>query len=136
MRFIDTNIFLRYLTQDDEIKAAACFELFQRLQSGTETATTCEAVIAEVVYVLSARAHYHLSPEDIRARLRPLISVRGLKLFQKKLYLRALDLYASYPFLDFEDALSAAYMEKQGLTEILSYDTDFDRVSGIVRQEP
>ena len=27
-------------------------------------------------------------------------------------------------------------MEKQGLTEILSYDTDFDRVSGIVRQEP
>ena len=52
------------------------------------------------------------------------------------LYLRALDLYASSPFLDFEDALSAAYIEKQGLTEILSYDADFDRVSGIVRQEP
>ena len=44
--------------------------------------------------------------------------------------------YASYPFLDFEDALSAAYMEKQEITEILSYDTDFDRVSGIVRKEP
>ena len=51
------------------------------------------------------------------------------------LYLRALDLYASSPFLDFEDALSAVYIEKQGLTEILSYDADFDRVSGIVRQE-
>ena len=82
------------------------------------------------------RAPITISARQTSARLRPLISVRGLKLFQKKLYLRALDLYASYPFLDFEDALSAAYMEKQGLTEILSYDTDFDRVSGIIRREP
>ena len=30
MRFLDTNVFLRYLTGDDEVKAQACYELFQR----------------------------------------------------------------------------------------------------------
>ncbi|MCL5256934.1 MAG: PIN domain-containing protein [Chloroflexi bacterium] len=136
MRFLDTNIILRYLTRDDEEKAAACFQLFQRLKNGEEEAMVSEAVITEVAYVLSARAHYGLSPEEIRVRLVPILSLRGLKLRQKRLYLRALDIYSSHPFLDFEDALSAAYMEANGITEILSYDTDFDRVAGLERREP
>jgi predicted nucleic acid-binding protein len=136
MRFLDTNIFLRYLTRDDEAKAQACFELFQRMKRGKEEATTCEAIITEVVYVLASRAHYHLSPEEIGARLRPILALRGLKLPQKRLYLRALDLYTSYTFLDFEDALSVAHMEHRDIKQILSYDTDFDRISGIQRMEP
>lgn len=136
MRFLDTNILLRYLTKDDEIKADACFELFQRVKQGKEEVTTCEAIITEVVYVLASRAHYHLSPEEISARLRPILALRGLKLPHKRLYLRALDLYTSYTFLDFEDALSVAHMEHRGIKEVLSYDTDFDRIPGIQRMEP
>jgi len=50
--------------------------------------------------------------------------------------LNALELYAVSTFLDFEDALAVSHMEQQGLTEILSYDRDFDRAPGIVRIEP
>ena len=137
MRFLDTNIILRYLTRDDEVKATACFELFQRVQRGEEELFTCEAIIAEVVYVLSSRrAPYQLDHDEIRGRLAPILALRGLRLPQKQAYLRALDLYASSPSLDFEDALAVAHMERQGIHEILSYDRDFDGVPELVRVEP
>ena len=137
MRFLDTNVILRYLTRDDEAKAQACYQLFQRVKQGEEELFTCEAIVTEVAYVLSSpRAPYKLSHEEVRARLLPILTLRGLKLPQKRVYLRALDLYASSLFLDFEDALAVAHMEQRGVTEIISYDRDFDRVTGLQRVEP
>jgi uncharacterized protein len=136
MRFVDTNIFVRFLTRDDPVKAAACFALFQRVQAGEEEVTTCEAVVTEVVYVLSSRTLYNLSAEEIRSLLVPLLTLPGFKLPQKQLFLRALDLYALHPSLDIEDLLIVAHMEHAGIEELLSYDRDFDRVPTISRQEP
>ncbi len=137
MRFLDANVILRYLTRDDEAKAQACYELFQRVQRGDEELSTCEAIIAEVVYVLSSpRAPYHLNHDEVRSRLLPILTLRGLRLPRKGVYLRALELYASSPSLDFEDGLAIAHMEQQGITEIMSYDRDFDRVQGLTRLEP
>ncbi|MCY4616303.1 MAG: type II toxin-antitoxin system VapC family toxin [Chloroflexi bacterium] len=137
MRFVDTNVFIRYLTGDDEDKARACYELFQRVQRGHEELFTTESVVAELTYVLSSRrGPYQLGHDAIRDRLLPLLALRGLRLPQKGVCLTALDLYGSSPFLDFEDALAVAHMEQRGLTEILSYDRDFDRIAEVQRTEP
>lgn len=137
MRFVDTNVFIRYMTGDDEEKARACYELFQRVQRGDEELFTTESVVAEVTYVLSSRrGPYQLAHGAIRDRLLPLLSLRGLRMPQKGVCLAALDLYGSSPFLDFEDALAVAHMEQQGLAEIISYDRDYDRIAGIRRTEP
>ncbi len=137
MRFLDTNVILRYLTRDDELKADACYRLFQRVKQGQEELFTCETIIAEVAYVLSSpRAPYQLSHGEVRDRLLPILTLRGLKLPQKRVCLRALDLYASSSVLDFEDALAVAHMEQQDVAEIVSYDKDFDRLTGIRRTEP
>ena len=137
MRFLDTNVILRYLTRDDEAKAEACYRLFQRVKDAEEEVVTCEAIVTEVVYVLSSpRAPYRLSHEEVRERLMPILTLRGLKLGQKRIYLHALDIYASSPFLDFEDALAIAHMARLGVTEIVSYDRDFDRIAGLRRVEP
>ncbi len=136
MQFVDTNVFLRHLTGDDPRKAQACFQLLQKAQRNEITLTTSEAVIAEVVYVLSSSKQiYTLTRAEIRSRLYPLLSIPGLKLPRRKMYLRALDLYASYP-LDFEDALIVAQMEHQKMKEVYSYDREFDRVPGVTRLEP
>ncbi|MCY4633815.1 MAG: type II toxin-antitoxin system VapC family toxin [Acidobacteria bacterium] len=137
MTFLDTNVILRYLIRDDDAKAQACYELFRRAQKGEEELTTCEAIVAEAVYVLSSpRLPYRLNHEEIRARLLPILTLRGLKLPHKRVCLRALDLHASSASLDFEDALAVAHMEQRGITEIVSYDRDFDRVAGVRRTEP
>ena len=137
MKFLDTNVILRYLTRDDEKKAEACYRLFQAAKRGEETLVTCEAVVAEVVHVLSStRSPYRLSHAEVRDRLVPILSLRGLRISQKRLYLRALDLFAASPFLDFEDALSVAHMRQMNIPEIVSYDRDFDRVPAVQRIEP
>ncbi len=137
MRFLDTNIMLRYLTRDDAAKAEACFALFQQVQRSEEEVFTCEAIVAEVVNVLtSPRLPYRLSHEEVHSLLLPILVLRSLHLPQKQVVLNALELYAVSTFLDFEDALAVSHMEQQGLTEILSYDRDFDRAPGIVRIEP
>jgi uncharacterized protein len=136
VRFLDTNVILRYLTRDDEAKAAACLRLFQRVGEGTEELTSSEAVFTETVYVLESARHYHLQRAEIRARLVPILTLRGLRLANRSTLLRAFDVYVEYPDLDVEDALAVAHMERHGVTEIVSYDTGFDRVPGIERQEP
>ncbi len=137
MRFLDTNVILRYLTRDDEEKAQSCYQLFQRVNRGEEILLTCEAIVAEVVYVLgSPRAGYRLKREEIHARLVPILMLRGLRLPQKQIYINALNIYASSSSFDFEDALAVAHMQQTGITEIISYDKDFDSIPGIHRIEP
>jgi len=136
VKFLDANIFLRYLVAGDESKANACFALFQRVKSGREVVTTSEAIVAEIAYVLRSRAHYALPPGEIAARLSPLLTLRGLKLPLKRTYLRALEIWTSYAALDFEDALTLAHLERLRLTAVTSYDTDFDQIANVERQEP
>ncbi len=135
MMFLDANIILRHLTRDEPEKAQRCFELLQRADHGEVRLTTSESVIAEVVYVLSSPRLYNLPPERVRSLLLPILSLRGLRLPSRRLYRRALDIYASHG-IDFEDALAVAHMERRGITEILSYDRHFDRIEGIKRIEP
>lgn len=135
MRFIDTNIFLRHLTNDDPAKARRCFELFQKAKRNQISLTTSESVIAEVVYLLASKRVYNLAREEIVTRLRPLLSLPGLKVPYRNAFLRALEIYATYT-IDFEDALSKAHMERQKISDIYSYDTDFDKLSGLTRIEP
>ncbi len=54
MHFVDTNIFLHYLTRDDPVKAEVCFRLLEQARKGEIALTTSESVIAEVVFVLSS----------------------------------------------------------------------------------
>lgn len=135
MQFIDTNVFIRYITKDDPDKAEACFGLFKRIETSETMATTSESVIAEVAFVLSSPRLYNLSHEEIRETLYPLLTLPGLRLQQRDTYLRALDLYALHP-LDFEDVLSVAHMEHQHIEEVVSYDKGFNRLAHISRVEP
>jgi|GEM_PF-164351 len=128
MRVVDANIFLRYLTWDDAVKAEACAALLERVRKGLEVVATDEAIITEVVYVLSSPRVYHLSHGDVRDRHAPIIKLRGLRLPGKRALLQALDLYAQHSFLDFEDAVAVAHRRRLGVGDLLSYDMDFDRL--------
>lgn len=135
MRFVDTNLFIRFLTQDDLKKAEACFELFKSAQSGSIKFETTETVIAEIVYILSSRRLYNLKRKEIVTRLMPILRIKGLKVANKRVILRALEFFDLYK-LDFEDALLLAHMERVKVKELYSYDKGFDKVPGIKRLEP
>ena len=135
MSFVDTNIFIRYLTNDDPAKAQACFTLFQETKNNNINLITTEAVVAEVVYVLSSKRLYNLPRNDIRARLYPLLSLPSLSLPNRQAILQALDIYVTYT-IDFEDALIVAHMHSRHESQVYSYDRGFDKIQGVKRLEP
>jgi uncharacterized protein len=133
--FIDTNLIIRLLTQDNPAMAQRAYALFKRIEAGELIVTTTEAVIVEVVHVLSSKTLYNLPRNDIKTKLGILLGFTGLQLAQKSTYLRALELFASTN-LDFVDVLIVAHMEHSKINALYSFDHDFDRVHGIKRQEP
>lgn len=134
LRFLDTNILLRYFTKDDEEKAQKALALLRRIERGGERVETSLPVIFETVFTLQRR--YHVPKPQIRKLLLPLLRLRGIHLERKNLYFDALDLYVEKPDLSFADAFNTVFMKARGITEIYSFDTDFDEVEGITRLEP
>ncbi len=78
---------------------------------------------------------YNLPRQEIRKRLMPLLTLNGLRMPNRGVGLRALELYEEQP-VDFEEALAVAHMEQQGIQEIFSNDRDFDRFPQVARIEP
>ncbi|MDP9365981.1 MAG: PIN domain-containing protein [Chloroflexota bacterium] len=139
MTFVDTNYFLRGLvrpeTPRDEVMAREAAALFRRAERGEEEITTSDAVLAEVAFVLSSPRQYNRPPDDIAARLKPILELRGFRLPQKRVVLRALDIWAASPRLGFVDALTASYAQEPGAT-LATFDSDFDDLPGITRYRP
>ena len=135
MQFVDTNIFIRFLTKDDPKKADACFDLLQRAEKGEINLQTTESVIAETVYILESKRLYNLSRKEIYQKLFPLLKIKSLKIPYKNSLLLALDIY-SKKNLDFEDAVLIANSLRVGSKEIYSYDKGIDKVSEVKRLEP
>lgn len=133
--FLDANVILRYLLRDDEIKAQHCLELLEKAERREIALHTTDLVIAELVWVLESPDTYNLPRERIRDLLLRVILLPGLKLPGKKLYREIFYLYVDQG-VDFIDAYNAVHMEKQRLTQIYSYDSDFDRIAGVSRIEP
>ena len=132
--FLDTNILLRYLLRDDEEKARRALGLLNLVEQGREKVAISAMVIFEVIFTLQRR--HQVPRQQIRDSVKDILSFRGLELPSKRLYERALDLYAARPNLSFPDAFHAVYMHAQGIEEIYSWDTDFDKLEGIRRVEP
>jgi predicted nucleic acid-binding protein len=135
MQFVDTNIFLRYLTRDDEEKAAKCRALLMAAEEGTIKLNTSDLVFAELVWVLQSPLTYNLAPEEINEILLPLINIKGLKGPSKSVIAEALDLFSSES-IDYIDAYHAALIREQNITALYSYDQHFDLLPDITRREP
>ena len=133
--FIDTDVIVRLLTGDDPEKQASSASLFEQVQAGTLEAAAPDTVIADAVYVLSSPRLYNLPRSEVRELLTPLVRLKGFKVKNRRVVLKALDLYGSMN-IDFGDAFIAASMEQAGSKIVYSYDTDFDGITGIERIEP
>ena len=131
--FLDSNILVYYVTRIDEEKADRCLALMNLLEQGEIDLATSELVIAEVVWLLQRRTS--LSREEIREALLPLIQLPNLRVPNKQLWHRVFDLYCE-KHVDFTDAHNAVMMKRAGITEIYSYDKDFDKIESISRITP
>ncbi len=132
--FVDTNVFLRFLTNDDPVKAKRAEALFRDTVRGKKTLTTSLLVIAEIIWTLES--FYTLEKQDIASKVEKILNTPNLECAEASLILTALDLYVHHN-IDFIDACHAIYLKQAGPTRILTYDhKHFARIPWLDVAEP
>jgi len=105
--FVDTNLFLRFLTNDVPDQAHAVDQLLMRAEEGELELFTSSLTIAEIVWTLES--YYELSSEVVRDHVVAILNTPGL-------------------FVEHQE---------QGLSSAITFDTKhFQRIPGILTHTP
>ncbi len=127
--FIDTNLLLRFLTNDIPEQAEAVERLLKRAAAGEVILITSALVIAEMVWTLTR--FYKQPREVIRDDVISLLSAPGLEVAEANLLRVAINDYAEKN-VGFIDAYNAAWTKRRELTDIYTFDRrHYSRFSGI-----
>ena len=133
MKFVDTNIFIRYLTNDIPQKADACDKIFRNAIEKADPLFTTELVITEIIWVLES--YYALPKEEVQDKVEKILNTPNLICPHKDLILSALSLYIEKN-IDYIDAYNALILKNQGIDTLYSYDKHYGRIPWVTRLEP
>ena len=132
--FADTNLFLRFLTNDVPEQADQVEALLRRAGTGEVKLVTTGLVIAEIVWTLEN--FYQVSKADIQDKVLAILSTPGLDVDGADLLLQVAVMYAEKN-VDFIDAYNAVWMLKHDIKSAFTFDQKhFNRFEGITAQLP
>ena len=132
--FVDTNLFVRYLTDDDAEKADRVEALLSKASEGKVQLVTSDFVLVELIWVLESS--YKMKPGEITPMIRAIMATPGLQVINAELISRALDHYENMN-VDIVDAYIAALMKKLNITDVFSFDRKhLSRIGDLNRIEP
>lgn len=132
--FVDTNLFVRYLTDDDAEKADRVEALLGEASEGKVRLVTADLVLVELIWVLESS--YDMKPGEITPMIRAILATPGLEVINGALMARALDHYEGKN-IDIVDGYIAALMEKMNITDIYSFDRKhLSRIDSLKQIEP
>jgi len=124
---LDTNILVRYLTEDDSVQSAKATEIIEQRLTAANRGFVSIVTMAEIVWVLD-RA-YGLSDKEITAAIERMLQVEVLLIENEQ------EVFAAMIALKrgqgaFADALIAELGAKAGCTHTLSFDKKALRLPG------
>ena len=111
---IDTNIIVRFLTQDDDVQYEKAYEIFRKNEI-----VIPDTVIQETEWVL--RYSYTFNPSDVCDAFRKLFGLENVHLQNPYLVLLAIEWYENG--LGFSDAIHLA--QSQHVSRLVTFDSKF-----------
>jgi predicted nucleic-acid-binding protein len=124
---LDTNVLIRYLTQDDRVQAAKTTEILEHRLTPANPGFVSIVAIVEIVWVLD-RA-YGLTAQEIAATLERLLQVEVLAIENEQEVFTAM-IALKLGRGSFADALIAELGARAGCTRTLTFDRKAARLSG------
>ncbi len=127
--FVDTNVLLRFLTNDVPEQADQARELFLRARQGELVLVLNALVIAEIVWTL--QSFYKYPKEQIDAIVSAIVAADFFEIEERDILLQALDDF-HHLNIDFVDAYIGAWMQERGIAGIYTLnEKHFRRLGGI-----
>lgn len=130
---IDTGVLVGMADSDDEHHDVA-MEIVRGMDHGDlPTARVTNYIAFETLNWIHNRKRHEKAVETYE-RLNQSAGFELLHAAQKD-FTNAVTLFQTYEGLSFGDATIAAYMEREGIEYLYSFDDDFDTIQGITRLE-
>jgi predicted nucleic-acid-binding protein len=124
---LDTNVVVRYLTQDDPVQSRKATEILERLLTPEKPGFLCVVTMVETVWVLE-RAYGFIDQEIARAVERLLQTDLLLIENEQEVFTAMIELKSERG--SFADALIAALGAKAGCKHTLTFDQKALRLPG------
>jgi len=116
---IDTNLLVRYLTEDDPQKANAVHVLLNRAGKGELRILIPLIVVAELVWVLESS--YRMIADEIAKLVEAILNTPGIDVQDKGMIKAALSLYRTKE-IDLIDAWIIQFAKVKGARKIYTFD--------------
>jgi predicted nucleic acid-binding protein len=130
---VDTGVLIGMADADDEYHDTA-MEIVHEMDHGDlPTGRVTNYIVLETLNWIHNRKRHEKAVETYE-RLNQSAGFEVLHAAQKD-FPSAVDLFQTYDGLSFGDATIAAYMQREGIEYLYSFDDDFDTLDGITRLE-
>lgn len=130
---LDTNVLLRHITGDHAELTPRARAFIGRVQAGEISVRISDQAVFETAHTMMGM--YRATREDVRDAVLPFIRLPNVLIQRKSQWDDVFALFLSTP-LSLVDSYHVVLMSRLRITEIVSFDRDFDRVPGITRIEP
>lgn len=127
--FIDTNLFIRYILEDNEEQVDKVEALFKLAEEKRINLETNWFIIAEIEWILSS--FYKFSKKQIFKALSKVLNLNFIKIDKKDLLIKATKIYVKKN-VDLVDCLNYILAKDRKL-KIASFDHDFDKLDKRIR---
>lgn len=128
MAALDTNVVVRWLTDDDAKQSAIVARLFESAAKAGERLFVPVTVMLETEWVL--RARYRFEKASVTAALDALLSVAELEFQTEPALEQAVWHYKRTGAPDFADCLHLALVSQAGQGPLLTFDARVSRLDG------
>jgi predicted nucleic acid-binding protein len=136
MKLLDANVFLRLAvepkTEQDMVFNRLARRLLDAAQREEDEFTTSEAVIAEVLFVLTSKSVYGFSRNNAYSSMIGILQMPACHLENRSAVLAALEVWVITPKLSFVDALCMTKAKQHG-HQLVTFDTDLAKAAGTQR---
>lgn len=126
--YADTNIFVRYLTNDPLDQSDKVSKLFNELESGKYKLFVCDLVVSELVYVLENV--FEMPKKEICEKVKILMIKNNIILENTQIIFKSLDVYRDLN-VNFVDAYIYCHSTKNGVSKYFSFDNNFRKFKDI-----
>lgn len=122
--FLDTNIFIRFLTKDDESSYKNCKDLLQQIQNGRFRPYTSNIVVMEILFVLNNL--YKTPINKAISDVKTLLALRNLVIIERTNTKKALEMSSKFR-VKYADCLITAQLERKDIV-LCTYDKEFKKI--------
>ena len=130
---VDTNLLVRYLTEDDPAKAMSVDALLKKARLGKIKILFPSVVVAELVWVLEC--FYRMSREQISELVNAILHTPGIEVQDEAIISGATRFYGQTN-IDFVDAWIIEFAKTLGVKKIHTFDTKHFKNTGMEVSPP